>query len=195
MRASFADTAVRDGLSRPSILWLRKLFELVGGLEAASSATAVAHGMFCAPGMWPPRCAPSCGGFPVRAARRLFLRRADIDDLLAARNHLVEHVVAKGADGCVGSAGAVLALCVARPVVGQPAFLGDPLRAATVHELHVFVAVVLQEPEEPRREPVAVIAIRDDRRSGVDATLDSSSSRCFFSKRSRTGVCCRSSSS
>jgi hypothetical protein len=43
------------------------------------------------------------------------------------------------------------------------AVLGEPLLAAAVHETHVLVAVELELPEGPRREPVVVVAVEDDR--------------------------------
>src|SRR2546425_2588008 len=38
-------------------------FNSDAGLKVPSSRTACAQGILAAPGMWPPRCAPSCGRF------------------------------------------------------------------------------------------------------------------------------------
>src|SRR5439155_9742729 len=99
----------------------------------------------------------------------VLLRRADIDDLRAVPRHdFVEDVIAQRADRCVGRTRSVLALRVARRVAREWPLLRDPFRSSPVRELHVFMAVVLQEPEEPRGEPVVVVAIGNDGRPRRD---------------------------
>src|SRR4030081_1250816 len=110
--------------------------------------------------------------FGCEELARVLLRRPDIDDLRSVPRHdLLEDVVAERADRGVWCAGAVLALRVGRRVVRQRTLLRDPLRAAAVDELHVLVPVVLQQPEEPRGEPVVVVTVRDDCRTRRDALL------------------------
>src|SRR6267378_4185867 len=131
-------------------------------LKRPSSATAVAHGTFCAPGMCPPRCAPSCGRFSgARSSPAYSFGERTSTIFVPFPETTLSSTWSRSAR--IDASG-VPALREAGNVVREWPLLGDPLRPSAVHELHVLVPVVLQEPEEPGREPVVVIAVRDDRR-------------------------------
>ena len=101
----------------------------------------------------------------------VFLRRPDVDDLRAVAGDLLEHVVAQCADRRIRTLCLVLAARERRTLGHERAAFGDPLRATAVDELRVLVPVVLQQPEEPRGEPVVVVAVDDDGRVLRDAAL------------------------
>src|SRR6185295_10681501 len=102
---------------------------------------------------------------------REFLRRSHVDDLRAVAGHLLEHVVAKRADRGIGSLRSVFAALEGRLLRDERSTLRGPLRAAAVHESHVLMPVVLEEPEEPCGEPVVVIAEDSDGRVLRDTVL------------------------
>src|SRR5439155_15900897 len=95
---------------------------------------------------------------------RVLLRGADVDDLRATIRHALEHQVPQGAHRRVRRLRPIVAPRERWRRVRQGSTLCDPLRASTVHEAHVLVAVVLEEPEEPCREPIVVVAIDRDGR-------------------------------
>src|SRR6266566_500224 len=129
-------------------------------LKRPSSATAVAQGMFCAPGMCPPRWAPSCGRFSgARSSPAYSFGERTSTILVPFPATTFSRTLSRSAR--IDASG----------VPARYSLFGDPLRAAAIHELHVLVAVILEKPEKPRREPVVVVAVRDDRRGRRHAVL------------------------
>src|SRR5207244_5761830 len=100
---------------------------------------------------------------------RVLLGRPDVYQ--AGLADLLQDVVAVGPELLFGPAAeAVFGFGVARRVVGPGPALGLPLDAAAVDQLQVLVAVVLARPVGVGREPVVVVAVKHNRRSGRDAT-------------------------
>lgn len=54
---------------------------------------------------------------------------------------------------------------------GQRAALSDPFLTATVHQTHVLMPVVLEEPEGVSRPPVRLVAVQHDRVRVADALV------------------------
>ncbi len=98
-----------------------------------------------------------------------FLRAADVDELRFFRGARLLHFGQERAQGRVRRLRLVGRRRERRLAGAELAALGEPLLAAAVHDLDVVVAVDLQLPECPCREPVVVVAVQHDRRLVVDA--------------------------
>src|SRR5437867_1092909 len=164
VRAALADAAVGDGLraAREPLALVDRL-QLVRALEAPVLGDGRRPGHVLRAG----DVTAALGALLWKVLRRqqlarVLLRRADIDDLRSVAGDLLEHVVAQSADRRVRTLCAVFASLERRALGDEGPTLGDPLRATAVYEPRVLVTVVLQEPEEPRREPVVVVAVHDD---------------------------------
>ena len=141
-------------------------------LNVPSSRTVCAHGIDAAPGMWPARWAVS-----LMPGRRDDLavelgRATDVDEGQARVAEARQDVVAEGAQAEVG---------LGQLVAGRARYDGtstvsgeavvEPVLAPAVEDADVAVAVQLELPVGPRREPVVVVAVEHDRRVGADARL------------------------
>ena len=135
-----------------------------------SSFAALLHGTLDAVGMWPARCACSCGRWAGASSRPAYssgLRTSTrfwvpIAATTSSRNARIEWSCSWAV---YWRGGAV------RQLLGQLAGVELPLLAAAVEQLDVLVAVQLEVPVGVRGEPVVVAAVEDDGVVVADAAL------------------------
>src|SRR5262249_20717421 len=97
-----------------------------------------------------------------------FVWTADVDQPRFLARARALHLGEERAQRRVGRLRLVGGLRQLRRLGAQLASFGQPLLAAAVHDADVLMAVDLQLPERPGREPVVVVAVEHDRRLVVD---------------------------
>ena len=98
-----------------------------------------------------------------------FLGGTDVDQDHARLPKIPQHLIPQGPDRLVRLARRVAGRLDGRRIRDELAALVLPFLPAAIHQPHVRVAVVLEIPHEPGREPVVVVAIGHHRVLVADA--------------------------
>ena len=88
----------------------------------------------------------------------------------------LQHLVAEGADVFVRFFRPILCFRVGWDILDERAVFLLPFGASAVHDLHVLVTVVLEQPQRIAGEPVGLVAVENDGRIVGDAKVG----RYFF---------------
>ena len=114
-------------------------------------------------------------------------RAAHVDQGQALVAEARQDVVAVGAQREVGLGQLVAGRGVVGRVDGQRQALVEPVLAPAVEDAHVAMAVQLELPVGPRREPVVVVAVQHDRRVRADARRLEQGAEVLARRRCRAG--------
>src|SRR5579883_3220482 len=148
----YAMTSLSGVIPRDSYSWRSSS----GDLKVPSSRTLSPHGMFRAPGMWPPRCAPSCGyaGIAMSSPVNSCGLRTSTRTVAALRTRAITWSRSAWMGRHLGRHGTALR---------------DPLRPAAVEDARMVHAVEREQPVRVGRKPVVLVAVEDDRGLVADA--------------------------